>query len=346
MKSINFCLEQFELFHKSLMCNAPEGYIPHYFKCGKDSKAPEPRIRWKQAKMTYDQSINWIKEGGNIGLAGMEHDPLQIIDCDNDEILTMLKQPTLTTKGRSRRGGHGWYWAEGEGLPTNIPVTDKGECRGVGQYVVAPGSYIESPEISDEYSGYYTVEKAFPPNNIRFDELPEVFRKQLEKDRINPPQPRPPISVPTGKHSALFDLTIENIIGYHKDDERFEHPYHGSECSKGHNFSISKGLGHCWRDLVSLNAVQLLVVMSGYKNCRDAGTGHKDAPKMGYLDDGDIFHAWLYAKKSGLIPRDDPIPVRAIKYIVVKHNIKHTIKDDHVDRVAYHKALWIVEREY
>ena len=167
MKSINLCLEQFELFHTNLMKNAPTGYQPHYFKCGHNSKAPEPRIKWKQNKLTYEQARQWIKQSGNIGLAGMEDDKLQIIDCDNDEILKKIKQPTLTTRGRSRRGGHGWYWCEGDKLPINIPVTDIGECRGSGQYVVVPGSFIDSPEINAEYAGYYTVENSTPTATTR-----------------------------------------------------------------------------------------------------------------------------------------------------------------------------------
>ena len=98
--------------------------------------------------------------------------------------------------------------------------------------------------------------------------------------------------------------------------------------------------------MVSLNALQLLTIMCGLKNCRDAGTGHRTAPKNGSLDDEAIFNVWLYAKKNGYIPRDDPIPLRAIKHIVVKHNIPHTTKDGLLDLKSYNAALRIVESDY
>lgn len=345
MRNLIFCLEQFKFFHNNLMSNAPEGYIPHYFKCGRNSKAPESYIRWKskEARLTYEQAVEWIKSGGNVGLAGMSDDPLQIIDCDNDQILTEIKS-TLTTKGRSRRGGHGWYWCKGEGLPTNIPVSDVGECRGSGQYVVVPGSYIESPEVTAEYSGYYTVEKAISPTTLTYDEIPEVFREQRRKDTTQ--VITKPTVKPSGRYSALFDLTIENLVGSHKDGERFEHPVHGSECSKGHNFSVSRGRGHCWRCMVSLSPLQLLTVMAG-KDCRSAGTGHKSAPKNGQVDDEGIFNAWLYAKKNGYIPQDDPVPLRALKHIAAKHRLDSTTNaDGMLGRDTYFKTIEILERDY
>lgn len=115
MSNVEFRVEQFNLFHENLMKSAPEGYTPHYFKVEKNLKDPVKGFSWKikEARLTYDKAVKWIKEGGNIGLAAMAYDTLQIVDCDDNETKKQLK-PTLTTIGRSRKGGHGWYFCEAE----------------------------------------------------------------------------------------------------------------------------------------------------------------------------------------------------------------------------------------
>ena len=99
--------------------------------------------------------------------------------------------------------------------------------------------------------------------------------------------------------------------------------------------------------MVSLSPLQLLVAMSGHKDCRSVGTGHKSAPKNGQVDDGGIFNAWLYAKKNGYIPEDDPVPLRGLKYIAAKHGLdSNTTEDGLLNRDSYFKAIEILERDY
>jgi len=78
-----------------------------------------------------------------------------------------------------------------------------------------------------------------------------------------------------GKYSKLFKLKVSDIVGQLPSNKRQGHPLHDSDTDS--NFSLSKDgtICHCWRHLVSLNAVQYLCVKAGYMNCEDAGTPHK-----------------------------------------------------------------------
>lgn len=118
MTGVEFRIREFQKFHSLLIETAPPGYVPHYFKCGIESKAPIPGVGWKstRARLDKDEAIAWIRGGGNLALGALENDPLQIVDCDTDEVYRQLK-PTLQTIGRSRTGGHGWYWVDGEETP-------------------------------------------------------------------------------------------------------------------------------------------------------------------------------------------------------------------------------------
>jgi len=155
-----------------------------------------------------------------------------------------------------------------------------------------------------------------------------------------------------GEQSALFDLEITDVVPSYSFDERNPHPLHASETGK--NFSVSRnGLAHCWRHLVSLNAIQFLVVKSGYMNCEEAGTGHnnsqgrKDAgPSYIIGDDGAIFHAWLEAKNCGIIPKDDKIPIRGLRHIARKHDIYDADIGEMLPRWGYNRTLEVLEEEY
>jgi len=195
---------------------------------------------------------------------------------------------------------------------------------------------------------------------IRFEELPDFYRQEYEKDtdgkKIQPsdnkPQLKSDVKFSSSKRSALFDLTIRDLISI-QTDTRQAHPLHASDTSQ--NFSVSSdndSIAHCWRHNVSLNAIQFLVVKSGYMDCKDAGTAHKGGSSMVTGDDGAIFHAWVEAKKSKVIPEDDPIPVRAMCYIAKKHKLctDDLIPKRNEDKMlpvdVYNKVLAIVEEQY
>ena len=122
INSIDFPLQQFRQFDDCLMKSAPEGYTPWYFPVESGDKNPDFKtirlrtggsvsFKHPKARLNRQECEERIRQGGNIGLCAMTDDPLQIIDCDDDDIFAQLK-PTLTTRGRSRVGGHGWYFVE------------------------------------------------------------------------------------------------------------------------------------------------------------------------------------------------------------------------------------------
>ena len=350
-----FRVTQFIKFHNALMSNAPKDWKPYYFPCKKNRKDPDPsmifmktnQFSWKNqnTRLEVKEVINLIEKGFNIGLAGRGQ--LINVDIDNEEYVKLLPT-TLTAISRSRKGKHGFYWKHPDDkiLPCNIP-TDHGEVRAAWQYVLIPGSYVPTPECKDKLAGYYTVDIDIAPTVIKFEQLPFFFKEQYEDDKKAEARKAEikKETIPYNKNkSALFDLKISDIITT-KPGVREEHPLHESET--GHNFSISKDgcLAHCWRHLVSLNALQFLTVKSGYMYCQNAGTRHKSG--ISHIDDGAIFYAWVEAKKIGLIPKEDRIPTKAMKYIAKKHKIVAAdFNEELLPSSAYNKVIKIVEGEY
>jgi len=370
--------EEFEKFHNALMNNCPNGYVPWYFPVAKENKNPDgiavakrspakipkgvKRGNWKAAwaRLTYEEALERLKQGFNVGISGRAYDDLIIIDID-DYNYKFAVPNTLTIKSRKRCGWHSFCWKKKEctKLPLNIP-TEHGEIRSSDQYVVAAGSYVPTSENDiekenipiklkeeikqDENLGVYTVENYKELIHISYDELPKFFQETHKKQNEVPKMKAKTIK-PTGKHSALFDLKISDIVAI-QPNRREPHPLHASDT--GANFSISDDgeLAHCWRHFVSLNAIQFLVVKQGYMSCEDAGSGHKGNNYSKVTgDDGAIFWAWYQAKKDGLIPKDDPMPTKAMKYIAKKHKLIDK-EYEMLPIEIYNKVIEIIEKEY
>ncbi len=341
-------------------------------KCG------EKKGSWKApwARLTPQEAIKLMLQGYNIGIAGRTYDPLTIIDIDNSKFIHLLKD-TLIVKSRSRLGSHGFYWNNpGKKKIPNIPTEDYGEVRSQDMYVLAAGSYVPTTEeelskkvtegeiteqkkediLKDTNLGYYTVEAQKEPSYITYEQLPQIFLDVAQKPKEEKKAELKHKTVfASGKHSALFDLTIKNLTSV-KDGDRIGHPLHASDTSA--NFSIDSSnpdLCHCWRHSVSLNALQFLVVESGYMGCSSAGTGHKNSgagSSQVTNNDGAIFHAWLQAKKDKIISDDDAIPVRAMCYIAKKHKLcsEDLIPKREESKLlpvkVYNEVLRIVEEGY
>jgi hypothetical protein len=204
--------DEFRRFHSLLMKNAPDGYQPHYFKVAKASKDPATQFgSWKKpdARLCVSEAVEWMQEGGNIGLAGRGpcegcggrkseycevcegdeiEDALINIDIDNDEETSPGDIPeTLRATSRSRTGWHGWGFNHNRDVP-NIPTDSYGEIRTDWQYVVAPGSFVASTgeAIPDNATdpGYYTVADAKPVAEIEYDDLPHVFHEAHRAQQI------------------------------------------------------------------------------------------------------------------------------------------------------------------
>lgn len=367
--------KELEKFINKLMKNAPKDYQPWLFPVQKNNKAPGTQgYSWKsqKAQLTPKQAKKRLKKGKNIGISGRANDPLILVDIDNPDIEHELK-PTLKIRSRSRVGTHAIYWAhpEDKTLPRNI-TTDKGEVRSKDQYVVAPGSYVpctkkeltekvEQGEITekqkkkvlkDPEKGLYTIDNDKPINQVKLEELPQVFIDKVKKDKKNLEKQKHqkkdinPKKI-NGNKSALFKLDIQDVVPSYAFNGRNPHPLHPSDTGK--NFSVSQGVAHCWRHCVSLNPLQYLCVEAGYLQCHEAGTGHKNAPSPSEIvgDNRAIWEAWLHAKKEGYIDENDPVPIRAIHYIVEENDLRNEKNHEwKLDTATYNKALKIIQEEY
>lgn len=348
--------EEFIEFNRLLQENAPDGYTPWYFRVKADSKAPDRKFgSWKDesARLSPAEAVQWMENGGNVGIAGTGEDSLVDVDIDDEDETSLddLK-PTLLSISRSRMGGHGYYFAEeGEDIP-NIPTDDAGEVRTAWQFVVAPGSHVPIPEdeldekvrdgeiteeqkwdvLDDPDRGYYTIEKAEPAAGITFDELPAVFRKTKERNeklREEAEERSEEFDIPDTPdgRSALFDIDATDIArkegGSTDVGERWSSVFHGSDTDA--NMTVTqKGRLQCFRHNVAHGGLQALVVLSDYISsgdtaCERVGTPHKNSggsPSAMVGDDGGIWYAWKYAKGRGYIPDDDPVPYRALTHLV------------------------------
>lgn len=355
-------IEEFKKFVVNLMKTAPRGYKPWYFRCAKGGKNPSvkksrenPHSSWihPQAQLNVYQTIRCMEKGFNIGIAGMGQDHLVNVDLDGEDVNTSMLKPTLTTRSRSRTGLHGFYFTVDKNKIPNITTDNEGEVRSQGQYVIAAGSYVptDPDEVPQEYrdtAGYYTVEDDRPPAWIIYEDLPEFFREKHEKE-LN--RPRRPVSTfdpkkAGGAHSALFDITAEDVllceIGSKRPSQRWGSIFHDSTTEA--NMSISsRGLLHCWRHLVSHNGLTALVVLSGYMTCLEAGTPHQGGQSQVVGDDGCIFHAWVYAKKNGYISMDDRMPVRAMHHVARKHLGFDPKKGELLPPSIYNKVIDFME---
>ncbi len=354
-------------FHELLMSNAPRDYTPWYFPVASNEKDPDGIAiasragkissccsaewvkkekqkncakcgksigSWKAAyaKLSIDEAVERLKLGGNVGISSRDGELLVIYDRDSPIVKDKIS--TLTVTSRKRIAGHSYCWRkEGDNsLNVNIP-TELGEVRSCDQYVLAPGSFVpvsdKEKTIEDDKYGLYTVKDAIAPTIITLEELPDVFLQQIETSKKERKRiddlPKKVFTKTDGKKSALFELTIQDIVGFYDSSERVTHPLHDSETES--NFSVSGDLAHCWRHLVSLNAIQFLCVKANYMTCNEAGTGHWDSPHPSAIigDEGAIFFAWKQAVIDSLIPANDKIPAKALNYLHKNKNLLDTL---------------------
>jgi len=359
-------VHEFVRFHRLLTKNAPEGYEPHYVVCLPGLKGPFRKLgSWENPRtpVTVERAIRWLKVGYNIGIAAMKHDPFINIDID-DEYLTDISEmkPTLMARTRSRTGIHAWYWSE-EKLK-NIPTKGAGEVRANNQYVLTPGCYAKTdprnvPLDQKDDVGYYTIESENPVAYISFKEIPDVFKKTFEKAQRTRKQPMerkwtPPVKT-SAKRSAVFSVGGREIAlnngGSLNPGDRWSSPFHYSKTEQDTSYLPDKDLIQDWKFGVTLTGLQALAVLSGYMPTKRAGKANHNSmhgPSETIGDDGAIFHAWKYAKENGYIPRNDPVPKRAMRHVVVKHGLckEDDINGSWLPREVYNNVLRIIREEY
>ena len=320
-------VKEFKRFYSLLVRSAPPDYIPHLFPleiAGKDPLSTRGSWNTDKNRLSFKDAIRFMAFRYNIGIAAMASDKLVLIDVDDmNTIPTSDIKPTLSVITRSRVGTHNYYFSPDPECNVNIP-TNHGEIRSCNQYLVAPGSYVSTdvssvPPSQKEFCGFYTISNAISPVQISYDEFPKVFRDQRDLSNQNAPLQR---REPTGRRSksALFDLTIADIVNYPKNKKRFASVFHGSDTNT--NTAVSGGLLHCWRHLCSHTPIQALSVLAGIYNCQQAGESHQhggSGVSMVDINDGaTIYTIWDYARRNGFIPRDDPPPSAALRYFVLE----------------------------
>ncbi|MFC7007754.1 bifunctional DNA primase/polymerase [Halalkalicoccus salilacus] len=370
----------FRRFHDLLMADAPDGYEPYYFRVVAAGKAPATTFgSWKadDARLSVDDAIEWMKQGGNVGIAGTFDDELVNLDVDDDEETTPADHPaTLRARSRSRTGYHGWFFDPADEVP-NIPTDTAGEIRATWQYVVAPGSFVASAgveipaEFHDDDPGYYTIEQEAPVARIGYDDLPPIFRRfhetveQLEREReqernVHNTDYDLDLDGDSESRSSVFDVDARDVVlkvgGSTDPSARFSSAFHGSSTSA--NMSLSdEGKIQCWRHNVAHGGLQALAVLSGESPhtdtaCRQIGAGHKNSGAGRNAYKGDprlVLWAWLYAKRNGYIPDDDPMPRTALAYVAVETGVCDD--DDVTDGWklpldAYNEAIPAVRETY
>ena len=346
--------DEFRRFDQLLRDSAPDEYEPHYFRVARASKNPATQYGgWKsdEARLSVDEAVEWMKNGGNIGIAGRPDDQLINVDIDDDEETTPEDVPSsLRARSRSRTGWHTWYFDENGEIP-NIPTDDYGEVRADWQYVVAPGSFVASTEegVAEDATepGYYTVEDEDPVVSIEYDDLPEVFRDvaeeideadeadddstdDLDVDRFDPTDS-------DGETSAVFDVEAADLVSSrHDPSNRFTSIFHGSDT--GANMSVSGDKLHCWRHGVAHGGLQALATLSDVEHvrnygCQDLGAAHKHSGAGANKLKGDwrlVWGAWYEAKQRNAIPDDDPIPYNALINLAVDDGLVE--RDELVER--------------
>ena len=322
-------VNEFKKFYTSLMKSAPPDYIPWLFVLEPKGKDPLASRPWadEKSKLSFDGAIRWMDYGHNIGISARDHDALVLIDVDDvDAIPDSDIKPTLSATTRSRVGTHNYYFTTDPKCVCNIPI-DHGEIRSCNQYLVCPGGFVTTdiesvPEDQRDFCGYYTLRNQTPPVSIVYDEFPKVFRDH--KEHIDN-MPMPSRHEPTGhkSKSAMFNLTIDDIISYPKNKYRFPSPFHGSK--SGANAAVSNGLLHCFRHLVSHNAIQALAVLSGLYTCQQAGKTHHNGgsgASMVDMRDGEtLYHIWQYSRTEGYVPNDDTPPRAALNWFATEAGI-------------------------
>ncbi|MBS3148049.1 bifunctional DNA primase/polymerase [Candidatus Woesearchaeota archaeon] len=324
------CPDEFLKFITLLKQGMPATYEPFLFRLLKNGKDPCVSGSWKKARLTVQQAVQLLKVGYNIGIAGTDLDGLVIVDVDDIQKTPLEKlKPTLTSRSSKRVGFHAFYFQpEGKKIP-NIPTGGSGEVRSIWQYVVCAGSYVPRsqehintlPEELKASAGRYTVEVATMPTNITFDELPPVFRERHQENiELERTAPVPRTYQKGGRKSAFYELTIRDVCSAGLKGGRVPHPLHGSE-NTGKNWSVSGGLGHCWRHIVSLNAQQYLCVESGFLGCEDAGTPHNGGRSRYEGNDEALYHAVKQAWHRGLCGKKDKVPYRVLQFIAMRDKL-------------------------
>lgn len=302
--------DEFGRYYDLLMAEAPDGYVPHLLRCAKGEKGPALQFgSWKAAENRLDreEAIEWLREGGNVGIAGIRADPDDSDGIETDPLVNMDIDdrgsvpesevvPSLGACSRSRIGDHRVYFDTGEtttverdeddltieieSIPNIAPSC--GEIRTDTQYVVAPGSHVpielsdpDDPDLCDipehdrENIGRYTVEHEQPATEISYTDLPEVYR-EFHEDREFTKAERE-------ANAAKKTETLDQYGNSSNSDEHVEHEF--PEASSHDNEDIPDGC----TDAYSLSIKDVAGVSRSYRGVNPIGHHTKDAEMGDYF---------------------------------------------------------------
>jgi len=214
---------------------------------------------------------------------------------------------------------------------------------------------LRIPEEDRINAGKYTILSEAPVSIITYTELPEIYRNQNEKDRSEEviDNFQEPEEKDTGENfgnitdgllstiegpfkaqkeenfrqdsnnkSAIWDLTIHNVTGKENDpNTRFPMFPELHDSETGGNASVSRGLLCCWRDKVYHNAFSFLAAAAGILSCGEAGYKKGRGFSRRLKDQDIVFTVWKYAKGKGHVPKDDPVPSKAMMYLALENKL-------------------------
>jgi len=301
---------EFEKFHKLLMTNAPDGYVPHYVIIrtwySKNMDVSEPLSLTTRA--SFEKAKEYLGQGYNIAIYALETDDLLILDEDTEGAFPDVMADTLTVRTRRGTGKHYFYFdaTHHSGLSNaNIshipnsrdPKISDGEWRVNDYYVIAAGGRVRG---SDGIEGGYTVINEVPPAHIAFEQLPNRVREILRPEKKPEPKKKKG-RMPKKSKSELWDFQkgtqsaelIERILTANDRDRsgresRFPHPFHDSK-STGHNASVSVWNNddgeevagfRCWHDNRYFPPLHMLYLWMLHE--KDASKGFEDCEKYGF----------------------------------------------------------------
>lgn len=327
----------------------PAGFNPYLFPLEPNGKDPLEDRSWKPGisektgkpyhgtRVSKEEAIKLLRDGYNIGIAGTDSDPLSIMDKDDLKAVGPSKL-TLSTKSRKQIGEHHFYSTDDPVIKgkistaysakQNINTGTCGEIRSVWEYVVACGSFVackpeeilRMPEECRKYAGHYRLFVRSEVANITYDELPEVYKQKIEKDRRVEMEwienQKKEKSIYNGKGSAIWNLSLYDVTGL-RDNPGVHFPIpselgHGSDT--GANCCVSNGLLTCWRHNVVHTGQTALAVYAGVADCEDGIPFHAHHTGVKFSDPKVQWGMWEYAFRHGLLPKGDKIPAKALRY--------------------------------
>ena len=170
---------------KIIPLGSPLEFPPQYFikRCSTLEEAKEkwsktPRIQWKeyQNRQPTDEEIDlWIKQFPAANWAIITGKQIVVIDGDSAEACQFIESNLTKTpwKVKTAKGKHYYYQAPGSfAVKNSTDPNIKIDIRGVGGYVVAPGSIHFSGTVYE-----WDIDVLYGADD--FDDLPEFTQNDL-----------------------------------------------------------------------------------------------------------------------------------------------------------------------